>query len=138
MDYGKYIAHNRFEEITNNIQFSESKGRDHQILDYLEAVNHNLNEAIIPGDSVCLDENTVKSFHKGLKGKEKIIRKLHPIGNEFKNVADGNTNMVTNLELYEGKEYNANQEACRGIWSNHSNNLAIDREYPWYKPNSLR
>ena len=47
----------------------------------------------------------VKAFHKGLKGKMKIIRKPRPIGNKFKNVCDSRSMIVLNMELYEGKEY---------------------------------
>ena len=67
MNFGQYMARARFEEIASNIQFSFAEDRDQQVLDYITAVNENLKEAIIPGDTVCLDESMVKSFHRGLK-----------------------------------------------------------------------
>ena len=45
----------------------------------------------------------IKTFHRNLKGKIKIIRKPRPIGNEIKNLSDVMSNIVLNLELYEGK-----------------------------------
>ena len=47
----------------------------------------------------------VKSYHKNLKGKQKIKRKPRPIGNEFKNICDGASQIVLHIEMYEGKEY---------------------------------
>ena len=52
----------------------------------------------------------MKSFHHDLKGKMKIIRKPRPIGNEFQNASDTRTNIVTTLELYEGRELMAEKE----------------------------
>ncbi len=40
----------------------------------------------------------------------KIIRKPCPVGNEFKNVANGKTNIVLKLEVYEGRELMAAKE----------------------------
>ena len=57
-----------------------------------------------PGHFLCLDESMVKSFHKNLKGKMKIIRKLHPIGNEFKTLFDARSKIILYMELYECKE----------------------------------
>ena len=46
----------------------------------------------------------IKSFHRNLKGKIKLIRKPRPIGNEIKNLSDAASNIVLKLELYEGKD----------------------------------
>lgn len=61
-------------------------------------------KALSSGDTICLDKSIVKSFHCGLKGKMKKIRKPRPTGNEFKNLSDARTNVVTQLELYEGRD----------------------------------
>ena len=110
MDFGRVMSRSRFEEILRCLQFSSHKDKDEQILCFLEAVNEIFKEAFSPGDTLCLDESMVKSYHKGLKGKMKIIRKPRPIGNEFKNMSDSRTNIVNHLELYEGKEYMASKK----------------------------
>ena len=46
----------------------------------------------------------VKAFHKNLKGKMKIIKKLHPIGNEFKTLCGPRPKMVFYMRLYENKK----------------------------------
>ena len=40
----------------------------------------------IPGHTSTLDESMIKSYHRNLKGKLKIIRKPRLIGNEIKNM----------------------------------------------------
>ena len=104
MNFGKVIPQRRFEEIIGAIQYSHSPDPDQQILDLIDAVNACFAEAISPGDILVLDESMVKSYHRNLHGEIKIIRKLRPIGNEIKNLADGRTNIVLKLELYEGRE----------------------------------
>ena len=49
------------------------------MLEFIAAVNERLKNPFIPGD-VVLDESMVKSFHRNLKGKLKIIRMPCPIG----------------------------------------------------------
>ena len=92
----------RFEEILKYLQHSEDVGKDLQIIKFLAAVNASFKRAYSPGDVVCLDESMVKSYHRTPKGR--IIWKPRPVGNEFKNMSDSETNIVTNLELYERKE----------------------------------
>ena len=46
----------------------------------------------------------VKSFHHNLNDKIKIIQKPIPISNEIKNMADDLSNIVLNMELFEGKD----------------------------------
>ena len=83
LDFGKVMTCRRFETILKYLQLSNSDNKNQQIL----------------------DESMIKSFHRNLKGKIKIIRKPRPIGNEIKNMADAVTKIVMNMELYEGKEY---------------------------------
>lgn len=61
-------------------------------------------KALIPGSFITLNESMIKSFHRNLKVKIKIIRKPRPIGNEIKNLAAGPSEIVLNLQLYEGKK----------------------------------
>ena len=106
----RYIIRPRFEEVLRCLQLSDSDVKHEQVLNYLEAVNLQFADAFNPGDTICLDESMVKSFHHDLKGKMKLIWKPRPIGNEFKNASDARTNIVATLELYEGRELMAEKE----------------------------
>ena len=97
LNYGQYITRPRFEEVLRCLQLSDSDDKDEQVLNYLEAVNLQFADAFNPGDTICLDECMVKSFHHDLKGKMKIIRKPRTIGNEFKNASDARTNIMTKI-----------------------------------------
>ena len=110
MEYGKIMSRKRFEDIIKWLQLSSSPDADQQILDYIAAVNTNTKKAFAAGTYVVLDESMIKSFHRNLKGKMKIIRKPRPIGNEIKNMSDGATNIATVLELYEGREIMSQKE----------------------------
>ena len=61
-------------------------------------------EVMRPGSYITLYESMIKSFHRNLCGKIKIIRKPRHVGNEVKNLVDAASQIVLNLELYEGKE----------------------------------
>ena len=85
------------------MQLSNSDNKNQQILDFVAAINETFQNAITPGTYLTLDESMIKSFHRNLKGKIKVIRKPRPIANEIKNMADAVTKIVMNMELYEGK-----------------------------------
>lgn len=46
-----------------------------------------------------------KSHDRNLKGKIKIKRKPHPIGNEFKTMCDGRSKIVMYIKLHDGKVF---------------------------------
>ena len=83
LNYGRFMSMYRFETIIANLKFSRSEDPDKQIQDFIEACNMSFQAAVAAGDSLTVDESMVKSYHRGLKGKMKIIRKPRPIGNEF-------------------------------------------------------
>ena len=78
----------RFDEINRYLQLSDTNDPDVKVMDFLHQVNLCLQEAIMPGDVVTIDKSMIKSYHKNLKGKIKIIRKLRPVSNEIKDVSD--------------------------------------------------
>ena len=104
-NYGRYMSRKRHEDALAHLV-----GDDDEILNLISAFNENCKEIMSPGEYLVLDESMVKSFHRNLKGKMKIIRKPRPIGNEFKNLCDGHTQIVLFLELYEGKELMQDKE----------------------------
>ena len=86
------------------LRLSNADDEDQQVLDFLTNINQNFQNCVIPGSYLTPDKSMLKSFHQNLKGKIKIIRKPHPVGNEIKNMADGASQIVLNLEFYEGKD----------------------------------
>ena len=98
-EFSKHMSCRRYEVILTCLRMS-----DDEVLQFINAVNEQLESAITPGNVVTLDESMIKSFHKNLKGKIKIRRKPRPVGNEIKDMSDARTNIVVKLEMYEGKE----------------------------------
>ena len=90
MNYGKIMSRNQFEDIIKYLQLSHNKDSDQQITDFLHAVNTRFRN----GTYLTLDESMIKSYHRNLKGKIKIIKKPKPIGNEIKNMCDGMSQIV--------------------------------------------
>ena len=80
MNFGKVISRDRFEDILKYLHLSHASDPNEQLLESLYAVNVNLKEAMTPGNT-CLDQSMVQSYHRNLKGKMKIKRKPHPVGN---------------------------------------------------------
>ena len=65
--------------------------------------------SVSPGFFLTLDKNMVNSLHHNLIGKIKIICKPRPIRNEIKNMADGLSNVMLNMELSESKDLMKNK-----------------------------
>ena len=109
-EFGKHMSRNRFNEILAYLQFSFAEDKTTQILDFLDAVNEHLDEAVSAGQFVCVDESMIKAFHRHLPGKIKIKRKPRPIGNEIKDLSDASSMIVLRMELYEGKDQMSTKE----------------------------
>ena len=102
MKFGDYMARDRFREISRFLQFSNGS-EEKQVLEFLEAVNQNLQEAVTGGDILTLDESMIKAYHKDLLGKIKIKRKPRPIGNELKDLSDGKVISSSTSRCMRGK-----------------------------------
>ena len=85
------------------MQLSNDSDPDQQITEFLHAVNTRFRNALHPESYLILGESMIKSYHRNLKGKIKIIRKPSPIRNEIKNMSDAMSQIVINLELYGAK-----------------------------------
>lgn len=129
MNCGQYISRSRFEDIIRYLQLSPSDGKAEQSIKFIDAFNKVFKKALTPGDSICLDESVVKSFHCGLKGKMKIIRKPRLVGNEFKNLFDACTNAVTHLELYERRGIMSKKEFVKEYVATAATVLCLTDEY---------
>ena len=104
MKYRDIISYSQFEDIMKNLQLLRSDDPNQQLLHFLEATNSQFRKSVVSGSYLTLDESMIKDFHKDWKGKIKIIRKPRPIGHEIKNLCDAMSQIVLNLELYEGKD----------------------------------
>ena len=90
--YGTIMSSQRFKDIIAYLQFSEAIHADQQILDFIDVIsNAQFSEAMYPGYTLIIDKRMVKSYAMNLLRKMKIIQKLRPVGNVFKNVADVQT-----------------------------------------------
>ena len=110
LDFRKIMDLRRFKDFLNVWQLSDSDEMDQQVLNFIEAVNANLQRAVRTGGVLCVDESMIKAYHRGLNEKMKIIRKPHPIGNELEIVSDAATNTVLHMELHQPKEDMAQKE----------------------------
>ena len=129
MDFGRFMSRDRFECIIRLLQLSRDDCPDQQVLDFLDAVNKNLKDAVRPGTFLTLDESMIKSFHHDLKGKIKIIRKPRPIGNEIKNMSEAASNIVLHLELYEGKDVMQNKPYVKELGATTATTLRLTEHY---------
>ena len=101
--YGKVMSRNRFEDIIRYLQLSNDSDPGQQIIEFLHAVNTIFRNALHPGSYLTLDESMIKSHHRNLNVKIKIIRKPRLSGNKIKNMLDSLSQIVINLELYKGE-----------------------------------
>ena len=95
MNYGKIMSRSRFEELVRHMQLSFGKDDDKEISEFLQVVNLHFRESLTPGSYSTLDESIIKSFHRNLEGKIKIIREPRPIGNEIKNLSDAASKLLS-------------------------------------------
>ena len=129
MNFEKVMVCKRFERIIAFLQLSGVTGADQQVLDFVADVNDNFQKSVSPGSFLTLDESMVNSFHHSLKGKIKIIRKPTPIGNEIKIMADGLSNIVLNMELYEGTDLMKNKDHVQEYGATTATTLCLIRPY---------
>ena len=129
LEYVKVMSLKKFESILQYLRFSSNADPDQQILDFVESLNKNFQSSLAPGFYVTLDESMIKSFHRNLKGKIKIIRKPRPIGNEIKNLSDAMSNIVLNLELYKGKEIMSEKDFVKQYGAATATTLQLTQSY---------
>ena len=98
-------------------------------MEFLPAVNHNLLQALTPGNIITLDKSMIKSYHRNLKGKIKIKRKPWPIGNEIKDLADARSCIAVKLELYEGKETMKEKEYVSKYGATYATTLCLTTDF---------
>ena len=83
----------------------------------------------ILGHNSLLDDSMIKLYHRNLKGKIEIIRKFRPIGNEIKNMLDAMSQIVINLELYEGKDIMSGKDHVREHSATTATTMCLTQPY---------
>ncbi|CAG8719864.1 24098_t:CDS:2, partial [Racocetra persica] len=82
----------------NELEISDSSNLLFSVRRFINAFNTNLDETVIPRST----ENKIPGCHK-------ILRKPYPVGQEWKTLADGLTNIIIQLEPCEDKEIEKNK-----------------------------
>ena len=101
---GRFMSRTQFEQITSCLTLSSDHDNEQQVLDFIDQLNETFQAAITPSSTIVLDESMVKSFHRKMPGKKKIMRKPRPIGVELKILADGATFITLVIEKHGSKE----------------------------------
>ena len=70
---------------------------------FADAVQNKWRRSLTPSWFIVLDESMIPWLGKGMPGWMHVPRKPHPFGQELKNACDGETGIMINFEIYEGK-----------------------------------
>ncbi|GAA5801961.1 hypothetical protein HPULCUR_007420 [Helicostylum pulchrum] len=75
----------------------------YQIRGFLAAFNETLSKTLKPSKYLCVDESMNQWLGNGMPNLKKVPRKLHPIGQEFKTLADNHTYCILQLDTVSDK-----------------------------------
>ncbi|KAJ8652095.1 hypothetical protein O0I10_012282 [Lichtheimia ornata] len=112
LNFGRWMPKRRFDSIlqAHTLEHPDviSSSRDPlvAIRAFVDAYNDNLVTAMIPGRTMTIDESMNQWLGKvsRMPNVKKIIGKPHPVGQEFKNIADASTNIMLRLDISEKKQ----------------------------------
>ena len=130
MDFGRFMTRNRFSAIVQMFDLNEIHDPIDSIVQLIDETNKKLQEAIVAGDILCVDESMLKAYHRKLPAKVKIIRKPRPIGNEIRDISDARSKIVIGMELNEGKDRNDNLEYFPEVGATTASLLRLTT--PWH------
>ena len=74
MKFGEVMSIKRFENILKYLQLSEDENEEQQVLEFVAAVKDQFQKPLAPESYIALDESMIKSFHRNLHDKIKIIQ----------------------------------------------------------------
>ncbi|CEP19776.1 hypothetical protein [Parasitella parasitica] len=109
INFSDYMDMDRFFKILKYHVFelfdAERKLADplYQIRGFLSAFNETLSKALVPGKYLCIDESMNQWLGSGMPNVKKVPRKPHPIGQEFKTLADNHTYCILQLDTVSDK-----------------------------------
>ncbi|RHZ53471.1 hypothetical protein Glove_441g18 [Diversispora epigaea] len=135
LGFGQYMSHRRFRDIVKFLTLTDTPIDDNDPFYFARKFhnefNENLAKAITPGSILCIDESMCQWMGKIDKGpfQRKIPRKPHPIGCEFKTMADARTNLFLQLDPVEPPEYSSKKK-----FAEHSATIAtmLRLTEPWF------
>ncbi|CEP07628.1 hypothetical protein, partial, partial [Parasitella parasitica] len=118
IDFSDYMSQNRFNNITRMHVFevpSKEKQLDdplYQIRSTIQAFNTYMSSCITPGKYLVIDESMNQWLGIGMPNLKKVPRKPHPIGQEFKTLADHHTYCILQIDTVSDpkpKEYDSDE-----------------------------
>jgi hypothetical protein len=71
----------------------------YQTRSFLDAFNANLADSMTPGKHLCIDESMCQWLGKDMPNVKNVPRKPHPIGQEYKTLADSDTYCILRLDF---------------------------------------
>lgn len=87
----------------------------YQIRGFLAAFNETLSKALVPGKYLCIDESMNQWLGSGMPNLKKVPRKPHPIGQEFKTLADNHTYCILQLDTVSDKVHKEFDDVDRNL-----------------------
>jgi Transposase IS4 len=107
--FHEYMTRNRFDAIASSLRFSNTISvpgdKFAEVRDMLSAWNRNMSLNFEPSWVSCLDESmSIWTNPWTCPGYMYVPRKPHPMGNEYHTVCCGESGVLYQLELVEGKD----------------------------------
>ncbi|OAD00941.1 hypothetical protein MUCCIDRAFT_164856 [Mucor lusitanicus CBS 277.49] len=106
IDFSIWMSMERFNAISKMHVFTTPDARAYaadklyQLRAFVDAYNDNLtNVIVLPGKYLCVDESMNQWLGHGMPNLNKIPRKPHSIGQEYKTTADCNTCCIIRLDI---------------------------------------
>jgi hypothetical protein len=113
-----YMSQHRFENIIKALTYTNIsppvyRDKFHQIRQLLEAFSATMKEVFIPSWVSCLDESmSIWTSKWTCPGFMFVPRKPHPMGNEYHSICCGESGIMFDFELVEGKDSYSSSASC--------------------------
>ena len=84
---------------------------------FVDAYNDNLAASMVPGKTLTIDESMNQWLGKvsRMPNIKKILGKPHPVGQEYKDIADAKTNIILRLDISEKHQDNKEFAGFRAV-----------------------
>ncbi|CAO3607093.1 unnamed protein product [Mucor hiemalis] len=127
VNFSEYMSYKRFTDIMKMHVF-EVPSKQQQVDDLLYQIrttiavfNEHMVKCIIPAKYLVIDESMNQWLGTGMPNLKKVPRKPHPIGQEFKTLADHHTYCIIQIDTVSDpkpKEYSQACGFCRFVKNN--------------------
>ncbi|KAL1931894.1 hypothetical protein VTP01DRAFT_8950 [Rhizomucor pusillus] len=105
IDFRQYMNRQRFDFIMQmHIYYRPGAARGeekpfYQFRDFVKTYNDNFADALTPGRYLCVDESMCQWLGKRMPFLKKVVRKPHPVDQEYKTLADAATNCIIRVDV---------------------------------------